>query len=729
MKWNWRSTCSRRGCVSVFICANVSIFIINYREPACLEWLCNANTFVLWYGLCGTQFTCTNGRGRERGGESGRGIWSNTTLISIFSMQNLTENNNQAHGNSRVEYLRFSKNENNNILFCLPNFILWRLRWTERQIYNQPIMECDVIQDCTLDVDPLATVEQCVDIDGNITSIYQDSMNDPISDSNESISLLENSHTSPATDVATTTSKHIYESSYSENNDNCNNSNSLSNITFIKSGEINYHYYPHHSKASKVRSKVLKRHHQALRNTPPRIIVKPPTLLSTTSQATHNKQHSMANASKSDYRELSGSRATNESMESTSKLATSVQSSIKTSVGMATSLRKLTTSAANALQHGPSTMREVLASIPGFSIKTRRRGNKKMSTAAQIEQTREGCIDLETPDSILVSTNLRDLLNKETFCLLPPLYQYKLVQLLPGVDQDAIELDNGTKRQNSSLTNEFFARACLEWRERLAEGEFTPENQLKLRAEAEKEKCKLDPWKVKHFEPIWGEKIRLKRNNRFVSPQLMSSSSLSGGGSAAVTPSTSKQLNLVSKSLSSTTHSSIGSSSQSQLPSSFASEKHATTTATSAATTVTTSLSGLREAAAVSRKPTLGNRKLLLSDRPSLKTTIKLRPTTSIANSTIPLTPHNYTTSSGRIVKSPNNVYASGSANVTQHKRTRTGAVTRSSLATTTTNSASPELNNQMKVSVVAFLSRRKRIIIYFTCHLFVDRHRNESRN
>lgn len=590
-------------------------------------------------------------------------------------------------------------------------------------------MECDVIQDCTLDVDPLATVEQCVDIDGNITSIYQDSMNDPISDSNESISLLENSHTSPATDVATTTSKHIYESSYSENNDNCNNSNSLSNITFIKSGEINYHYYPHHSKASKVRSKVLKRHHQALRNTPPRIIVKPPTLLSTTSQATHNKQHSMANASKSDYRELSGSRATNESMESTSKLATSVQSSIKTSVGMATSLRKLTTSAANALQHGPSTMREVLASIPGFSIKTRRRGNKKMSTAAQIEQTREGCIDLETPDSILVSTNLRDLLNKETFCLLPPLYQYKLVQLLPGVDQDAIELDNGTKRQNSSLTNEFFARACLEWRERLAEGEFTPENQLKLRAEAEKEKCKLDPWKVKHFEPIWGEKIRLKRNNRFVSPQLMSSSSLSGGGSAAVTPSTSKQLNLVSKSLSSTTHSSIGSSSQSQLPSSFASEKHATTTATSAATTVTTSLSGLREAAAVSRKPTLGNRKLLLSDRPSLKTTIKLRPTTSIANSTIPLTPHNYTTSSGRIVKSPNNVYASGSANVTQHKRTRTGAVTRSSLATTTTNSASPELNNQMKVSVVAFLSRRKRIIIYFTCHLFVDRHRNESRN
>lgn len=576
-------------------------------------------------------------------------------------------------------------------------------------------MECDVIQDCALDVDPLSTVEHSVDIDGNITSIYQDSMTDAISDSNESIHLPETSNTSPANvdvDVASAASKHIYENSNSGNTDNnCNNSSSLSNLTILKSGEINYHYYPHHSKVSKVRSKVLKRHHQTLRQTPPRIIVKPPTLLSSTSRSPQNKQHPMANAGKSDFREPMVSRANNDATDSTSKLATSVKSSsIKPSTGMSTSLRKLNTSSANALQHGPaSTMREVLASIPGFNIKTRRRGNKKMSTAAQIEQTREGRIDLETPDSILVSTNLRDLLNKETFCLLPPLYQYKLVQLLPSVDRPNSEEEiEKTMRLTSNLTNEFFARACLEWRERLAEGEFTPENQLKLRSEAEKEKTKLDPWKLKHFEPIWGEKIRLKHNSRFIPPQSMSTSSSSGAG-APVTPSTSKQLNLVSKSSSSTTHSSIGSS-QSRLPSSFASGKHSTVMATaastasvSAATTVSTSLSGLRAASSVSRKPTLGNRKLMLSDRPSLKTTIKLRPTTSIATSTIPLTPHNYTTSSGRIVKSPNNVYASGaSVNAGVHnKRTRTGAVTRSSLATTSTNSsASPELNNQMKVSV-----------------------------
>ncbi|GLV38620.1 Additional sex combs [Carabus blaptoides fortunei] len=115
-------------------------------------------------------------------------------------------------------------------------------------------------------------------------------------------------------------------------------------------------------------------------------------------------------------------------------------------------------------------MREVLASIPGFK-KPRKRSNKKLSTAAQLEQTKEGCIDLETPDSILVNTNLRALLNKHTFSILPPLYQYKLVQLLPDVDRQGAsqQPDVPTRLSTSGLNNEFFARACLEWRERLAE--------------------------------------------------------------------------------------------------------------------------------------------------------------------------------------------------------------------------------------------------------------------
>lgn len=131
-----------------------------------------------------------------------------------------------------------------------------------------------------------------------------------------------------------------------------------------------------------------------------------------------------------------------------------------------------------------------------------------MSTAAQLEQTKEGCIDLETPDSILSNTDLRALLNKHTFSILPPLYQYKLVQLMPEVDRASIitQPDSSLRLNASALSNEFFARACQQWRERLSEGEFTPENQQKLRTEAEKEKSKIDPWKLKHFEPIWGFK-------------------------------------------------------------------------------------------------------------------------------------------------------------------------------------------------------------------------------
>lgn len=53
-----------------------------------------------------------------------------------------------------------------------------------------------------------------------------------------------------------------------------------------------------------------------------------------------------------------------------------------------------------------------------------------------------------------------------------------------------------SKIASSGLNNEFFARGCQEWRDRLAEGEFTSENQQKLRAEAEREKNRLDPWKV-----------------------------------------------------------------------------------------------------------------------------------------------------------------------------------------------------------------------------------------
>lgn len=87
------------------------------------------------------------------------------------------------------------------------------------------------------------------------------------------------------------------------------------------------------------------------------------------------------------------------------------------------------------------TMLEVLSSIPGFSlVKPRKRpGSKRLSAAAQLQQAKaEGCVDLETPDSVLTQINLRSLLNKQTFTMLPRLYQHKLVQLLPHVDRESL---------------------------------------------------------------------------------------------------------------------------------------------------------------------------------------------------------------------------------------------------------------------------------------------------
>ena len=63
------------------------------------------------------------------------------------------------------------------------------------------------------------------------------------------------------------------------------------------------------------------------------------------------------------------------------------------------------------------------------------RSQRKLSTAAQIAQTKEGNVDLETSDSILVNVNLKSLVNADTYFSLPTEYQQRLAQLLPRVDQ------------------------------------------------------------------------------------------------------------------------------------------------------------------------------------------------------------------------------------------------------------------------------------------------------
>lgn len=132
--------------------------------------------------------------------------------------------------------------------------------------------------------------------------------------------------------------------------------------------------------------------------------------------------------------------------------------------------------------------------------KAKRRRPKKMSK----EQTKD-CLDVKRPSSVLVDTSIRALLTNSAFSRLSPANQILLIDALPAVDRPAAS--TGLILNPSSINNEFFNRACIEWRDRLAYGEFTNEHQTRLKAEVEKDKSKIDPWKRKNFENIWGIKL------------------------------------------------------------------------------------------------------------------------------------------------------------------------------------------------------------------------------
>ncbi|XP_023188132.1 putative Polycomb group protein ASXL1 isoform X1 [Xiphophorus maculatus] len=129
-------------------------------------------------------------------------------------------------------------------------------------------------------------------------------------------------------------------------------------------------------------------------------------------------------------------------------------------------------------------------------------------------------IDFETPGSILVNTNIRALINVRTFSAFPSHSQQQLLQLLPEVDRQ-IGPDGMTRLSTSALNNEFFTHASQSWKERLAEGEFTHEMQVRFRQEKEKEK-KVEAWKEKFFEEYHGQKSGLTRDE---SLKLMSEAS------------------------------------------------------------------------------------------------------------------------------------------------------------------------------------------------------------
>ncbi|XP_073487641.1 putative Polycomb group protein ASXL3 [Aquarana catesbeiana] len=147
-------------------------------------------------------------------------------------------------------------------------------------------------------------------------------------------------------------------------------------------------------------------------------------------------------------------------------------------------------------------------SPPGKQISQHLKRLKK-SGLGHLKWTKAEDIDIETPGSILVNTNLRALINKHTFASLPQHFQQYLLLLLPEVDRQ-MGSDGALRLSNSALNNEFFAYAAQGWKQRLSEGEFTPEMQMRIRQEIEKEK-KTEVWKEKFFEKFYGEKSGMSK--------------------------------------------------------------------------------------------------------------------------------------------------------------------------------------------------------------------------
>jgi len=127
---------------------------------------------------------------------------------------------------------------------------------------------------------------------------------------------------------------------------------------------------------------------------------------------------------------------------------------------------------------------------------------KKANIADQIKRTKEGKLDLMTPDSILTSVHIKDLLTEKTFALLPPAYQYQLLILLPECDRE-VGSDSALRLSKHALNNEFFSRSCQEFKDKLMDGEFNSDIIQRAKHEVEINN-RIDPWKAKFFEPVYG---------------------------------------------------------------------------------------------------------------------------------------------------------------------------------------------------------------------------------
>lgn len=116
-------------------------------------------------------------------------------------------------------------------------------------------------------------------------------------------------------------------------------------------------------------------------------------------------------------------------------------------------------------------------------------------------------INLQTADSVVVATNLKSILTLEALKSLPPQHQAQLTRLLPEFDQVFDKTTNSFKPSSTALSNEYFARFCSQYQEKLSDNKFSEEAMEQAKTDTQKELAKLDPWKLRNYEPIWGKKL------------------------------------------------------------------------------------------------------------------------------------------------------------------------------------------------------------------------------
>lgn len=142
------------------------------------------------------------------------------------------------------------------------------------------------------------------------------------------------------------------------------------------------------------------------------------------------------------------------------------------------------------------------------SCKPAKKRGRPSSNTRQLHEIRlERKVNLQTAKSVLTSTNLKSILTLDNLKSLPPNCQTLLVKLLPERDQIRDPKDGIVRPSPTALSNEYFTRFCAQYTEKLAANKFTDEAIEQAKTVKTKEFAKLDPWKLKNFEPIWGQKL------------------------------------------------------------------------------------------------------------------------------------------------------------------------------------------------------------------------------